>query len=70
VKEAVAKCKRAGIKVIMVTGDQELTAASIAYQIGIIENLDDTPKLIMEREKLATIEEAERKSNVSIKFNI
>jgi magnesium-transporting ATPase (P-type) len=52
----------------MVTGDQELTAASIAYQIGIIENLDDTPKLIKEREGLATIEEAERKSNVLFKF--
>jgi magnesium-transporting ATPase (P-type) len=50
----------------MVTGDQYLTAASIAYQIGIIEDLDDTPEIIMEKEKLQTIEEAEVKSNVII----
>ena len=34
---AIEKCKSAGIKVIMVTGDQQLTAASIAKKIGIFE---------------------------------
>ena len=66
VKDAIAKCKVAGIKVIMVTGDQTLTAASIAYQIGIIEDLDDTPEVIMAKEGLRSIEEAEKKSNTII----
>ncbi|CAG9331214.1 unnamed protein product [Blepharisma stoltei] len=36
VKEAVNSAHEAGIKVIMVTGDQPLTAAAIARQVGII----------------------------------
>lgn len=37
VPDAIAKCKTAGIKVIMVTGDQQLTASAISKQIGILE---------------------------------
>ena len=50
----------------MVTGDQPLTAASIAQQIGIIEDINDTPKIIQSKKKLKTIEEAESISNVRI----
>jgi sodium/potassium-transporting ATPase subunit alpha len=35
---AINKCKTAGIKVIMVTGDHQLTAAAISKQIGIFES--------------------------------
>ncbi len=66
VKQAIKVCHEAGIKVIMVTGDQALTAASIAYQIGIIKNLDETPEIIMEKEGLKSLEEAEKRSNVRI----
>jgi len=33
---AVTKCKAAGIKVIMVTGDQKNTGAAIAAKVNII----------------------------------
>jgi magnesium-transporting ATPase (P-type) len=67
VKEAIAICKKAGIKVIMVTGDQTLTAASIAEQIGIIDDLNNTPELIKYKFKDMTLEEAEKVSNVIYK---
>lgn len=35
VKESINKCKTAGIRVIMITGDHTLTAHSIARQLGI-----------------------------------
>jgi len=33
---SVTKCRKAGIKVIMVTGDQPPTAAAIAHKVNII----------------------------------
>jgi Ca2+-transporting ATPase len=40
VHAALAKCRQAGIRVVMITGDQPLTAQAIADELGILSNAD------------------------------
>lgn len=56
VPDAVAKCRSAGIKVIMVTGDHPITAKAIAKSVGIISEgtpitNDISTSLVVERIK-------------------
>lgn len=45
VAEAVSKCHRAGIRIVMITGDYGLTAESIARRIGIVRS-GSRPRII------------------------
>jgi P-type Ca2+ transporter type 2C len=48
--EAIRKCKRAGIRTVMITGDHAKTAKAIAYQLGIIDSPAD---IVLTGEELA-----------------
>merc|ERR1712136_395032 len=49
VPDAVSKCRSAGIKVIMVTGDHPITAKAIARSVGIISDDSETVEEIAEQ---------------------
>ena len=42
-KSAIATCREAGIQTVMITGDQQKTAAEIARQLGLDRNLEGSP---------------------------
>jgi len=55
---SVAKCRNAGIKVIMVTGDQPATAAAIAHKVNIITDPNLEYNTILRNHPELTHEEA------------
>jgi Ca2+-transporting ATPase len=50
---AIKECKTAGIKTVMITGDQPLTATAIAERLGMIEPGHDGVKTGVDLEKLS-----------------
>merc|ERR1712029_1127166 len=66
VPDAVSKCRSAGIKVIMVTGDHPITAKAIAKSVGIISEGNETVEDIAERKgiKLEDVNPREAKACV------
>ncbi|CAB1327022.1 unnamed protein product, partial [Coregonus sp. 'balchen'] len=56
VPDAVSKCRCAGIKVIMVTGDHPITAKAIAKGVGIISEGNETVEEIAARLKIPVSE--------------
>ncbi|KAK5621848.1 Sodium/potassium-transporting ATPase subunit alpha-1 [Crenichthys baileyi] len=56
VPDAVGKCRSAGIKVIMVTGDHPITAKAIAKGVGIISEGNETVEDIAARLKVPVSE--------------
>jgi Ca2+-transporting ATPase len=58
VAEAVERCHRAGIKIVMITGDYGLTAENIARRVGMIE----APVRIVNGAEIDTMSDAELSS--------
>lgn len=50
VRQSIQECQEAGIRVVMVTGDQPATAAAIGKQTGVVGEEKDEPNLIHGRE--------------------
>jgi Ca2+-transporting ATPase len=68
VKEAVEKCKRAGIKVVMITGDHRDTALSVAKELDIIspDHADDEVLTGAELDQLTDDEFAVRVERIKV----
>ena len=65
VPEAIATAKRAGIRVIMATGDHSETAFAIAKQIGLLSQNAQLSRSVLQEEELQLLDEAEFSKAVS-----
>jgi Ca2+-transporting ATPase len=62
VKESVEKCKKAGIKVIMITGDHIVTATAIATSLSILNPADPRDNRAIKGAELDLLAEEELKA--------
>ncbi|KAL6033356.1 hypothetical protein STEG23_002323, partial [Scotinomys teguina] len=66
VPDAVTKCRSAGIKVIMVTGDHPITAKAIAKSVGIISANNETVEDIAKRRGIAVEQVNKREARAAV----
>merc|ERR1711962_726666 len=66
VPDAVLKCRSAGIKVIMVTGDHPITAKAIARSVGIISDASKTVEDLAEDQGVSVNEVNPRDANAAV----
>merc|ERR1740123_2232455 len=66
VPDAVLKCRSAGIKVIMVTGDHPITAKAIARSVGIISEGTETVEDIAARRNCSVKDVNPREARASV----
>merc|ERR1719412_1620348 len=66
VPDAVLKCRSAGIKVIMVTGDHPITAKAIARSVGIISEGQETVEDIAARKNIPVSEVNPREARAAV----
>ena len=57
-KAAITTCRAAGIRTVMITGDQQATAAEIAKQLGIDRDLDERPQRTVHGRELIDLGDA------------
>ncbi len=66
VKKAVAQCREAGIKAVMITGDHKLTAKAIARQLGILTSETDLVVSGPELQKMGKEEFQDKVENIRV----
>jgi len=66
VPDAVSKCRAAGVKVIMVTGDHPITAKAIAKSVGIISEGNEDVADVAARLNIPVSEVNPREANAAV----
>lgn len=61
VKPAIAHCRTAGIRVIMITGDAKTTAISVAKELNILDQHQDEKECCFTGAEFAALSEEKRK---------